>query len=107
MSAPLKWEFPGGKVEPGESARQALEREVREELGIDIDVGEHLGSGEGTVGTRTIHLEVFGAQWTGGKIVLSEHREYGWFGPEELAALDWPEADWPILPAVRRYLSAH
>lgn len=104
MSAPLKWEFPGGKVEPGEAPRDALRREVYEELGIEIDVGKLLGTGFGTVGDRKIHLEVYASHWRTGQIELREHAESGWFDAEALEALDWPDADWPILPAVRQYL---
>lgn len=106
MSHPLKWEFPGGKVEPGESPRDALRRELHEELGLDIEVGDHLGRGEGRLGARKIVLDVYAAEWTGGAITLGEHLEYGWFGPGQLADLDWPEADRPVLPAVRARLEA-
>lgn len=104
MSAPQKWEFPGGKIEPGEAPREALRREVSEELGIEIHVGTLLGTGSGMVDDRTIHLEVYASRWTSGKLELREHSECGWFDADELDRLDWPEADWPILPAVRQHL---
>ena len=106
MSAPLKWEFPGGKVEPGESPEGALRREVREELHIEIEVGHLLGRGEGRVGRdREIRLAVYAATWLSGDLELTEHHELGWFAPDELIDLDWPEADVSILPAVAKYVA--
>jgi 8-oxo-dGTP diphosphatase len=100
----LKWEFPGGKVEPGEAPRDALRRELAEELGIEVEVGELLGRGAGEAGGREILLEVYGGRWVGGEIELREHHELGWFLPEELDGLDWPPADLPIVPAVKAFV---
>lgn len=101
MSHALKWEFPGGKIEPGETAQEALRRELMEELGLEIAVGPFLGRGEGRLGERLILLDVYEARWLGGELTLREHHEHGWFGPREIFDLDWPEADYPILPAIR------
>lgn len=103
-SMPLAWEFPGGKVEPGEPPRDALRRELAEELGIDAEVGELLGEGDGRVGEALIHLEVYACRWVGGELELREHHELGWFLAEELDGLDWPPADLPIVPAVKAYV---
>jgi 8-oxo-dGTP diphosphatase len=105
MSAPLKWEFPGGKVEVDEDPRDALRREVREELDIDIEVQRFLGRGQGRVGQRSILLDVYSAIWIGRTLRLTEHHELGWFTAEELDDLDWPEADYPLLPAVKAAIS--
>jgi UPF0271 protein len=109
MSMSGKWEFPGGKVESGESPAGALAREVREELGVAIEVGERIGRGTSLQaranGGLRIVLEVFAARRVDGEIRLTQHEEGGWFTAEELATLDWPEADLPILPALAFRLS--
>jgi 8-oxo-dGTP diphosphatase len=101
------WEFPGGKVEPGESPEAALVREFREELGLDVRVSEFLGSGQGSAEGRSIRLlvyrvERFGFQEPVGRV----HEAFGWFRAEELSSLAWPEADRPLLPALMRCLEA-
>ncbi len=104
MSAAGKWEFPGGKVEPGESFGEALVREIAEELGIEIAVGHHLGRGE----ARTLHyaivLDVYSATLTTGTPRPTEHAELRWLGADELSNLDWAEADIPVLPKVAAWL---
>ncbi len=105
MSMAGKWEFPGGKVEPEEEPRAALAREVAEELGLAVDVGDCIGRGTALHGGRRIVLDVYAARRTGGELRLHEHEQHGWFGGGELAALDWPEADLPILPALARRLA--
>ena len=100
MTMPGKWESPGGKVEEGEEPEAALSREIAEELGLEVEVGERLGRGTSLHDGRRIVLEVFLVRRTGGELRLVEHEEHGWFGPEAVAALDWPEADLPVLPAL-------
>jgi len=104
MSMAGKWEFPGGKVEPGESPQAALVREVAEELELSIELGELLGRGEAEDGERRIVLDVWLARRVTGEPVSHEHDALGWFGPDELADLDWPEADLPLLPGLARVL---
>lgn len=104
MSEAGRWEFPGGKVEPRESPQAALVREIREELGTAIAVGAWLGRGEAIVGGRAIVLDVYAATREGGDPEPREHAALRWIGADEIGALDWPEADRPILPFLRRVL---
>ena len=105
MENPLEWEFPGGKVKPGEDPRRALVREIREELAVEIAVGELLGATTHRQTDRIIHLAVYSATITGGRIELAEHRSYGWFGSDELDALAWSPADRPLLGPLKRRLT--
>jgi UPF0271 protein len=100
-----KWEFPGGKVEEGENQHEALVRELREELGVVVEPAERIGRGTSLHDGRRIVLEVFEVRRVGGELTLHEHEEHGWFRAGELAALDWPEADLPVLPALVRRLA--
>lgn len=94
-----KWEFPGGKVEHGESAVEALRREILEELAIDIQVTVELTSDETRVGERTIRLTCFRAVLTGlAPASSSDHDRLEWVHLHDLPAYGWAEPD---LPAVR------
>lgn len=99
-----KWEFPGGKVEPGESPTAALAREITEELGLEINVGQLLAHGTATVGTRLISLDVYAATITAGTLALREHAQIAWTTADDLPNFDWAEADVPCLPAVAAWL---
>src|SRR5687768_12762622 len=78
MPLPLKWEFPGGKVEQGETAEQSLIREIKEELGVSIRITASLSPGIHSYGTKTIRLIPFICHITEGKITLYEHQDYRW-----------------------------
>jgi 8-oxo-dGTP diphosphatase len=75
MSLAGSWEFPGGKVEPDESSGSALIRELREELGLEVDVGPWIGRGESIVGDREIMLDVYYASLIRGEPHPMEHSE--------------------------------
>jgi 8-oxo-dGTP diphosphatase len=92
-----KWEFPGGKIEPGESGPQALQREIREELGIEIEVGAALPRVVHDYGTFTIALVPFVCRAAAGEPHPHEHAAVLWCRPTEIAALDLADADRPVL----------
>ena len=93
----LKWEFPGGKVEVGESREEALVREIREELSVDIEVSEFFMTVEHTYPDFHLTMHVFKCVLDQGEITLNEHVDMKWLKVEELDQLDWAEADIPIV----------
>lgn len=100
----LKWEFPGGKVEAGEKAAEALARELTEELGIRARVGEEITQYVFAYpGKEPIRLIFFAVrEWEG----ALENRQFAameWCAPEELGRLDFLEGDLPVLPLLARY----
>ena len=101
----MKWEFPGGKVETGESAQEALKREIREELGISIQVGQSLGTFVTPQDNYLIQLECYWCISVDRQVSLTSHDEAGWFDPSELQLLDWALPDVPVLEVVLRTLS--
>lgn len=103
MNMPLKWEFPGGKMDPGETPEGCLIREIHEELGITIRVGCSLPISTHQYPAITITLYPFICSIESGEIVLHEHSDIDWLTPNELYTLDWAEADLPVIAA---YLSA-
>ena len=102
MTLPLKWEFPGGKIEPDETPEACLIREIKEELDISIQIEKPLPSNIHTYPNITIQLIPFICKHIGRNILLKEHAEFRWLHKNELLALDWADADVPI---VKHYLN--
>ena len=98
-----RWEFPGGKVEPGETDAQALARECAEELGVRVEVGERVGPDVPLARGRAV-LRVFAVTLLGGDVPQAlEHSSMRWLGVDELDSVPWLPADRPIveeLPAL-------
>ena len=95
-----KWEFPGGKVEVGESREEALVREIREELSVDIEVSEFLMTVEHTYPDFHLTMHVFKCVLDQGEISLNEHVELKWLSVDELDQLDWAAADIPVVKSL-------
>lgn len=100
MSMPMKWEFPGGKIEPTETEMECIKREIREELGIEIEVQERLTPSIHQYPCFTIELIPYTAHYLCGDLNLKEHNSYVLMNCDELDRLDWAEADWAIVREV-------
>lgn len=104
MALPLKWEFPGGKVEAGENAEDCLLREINEELNIHIKIIRPLKPNRHLYPSgKEIYLIPFVCTYKGGSLLLTEHAAFKWVQKDELSALDWAEADIPIVQAYINY----
>ncbi|MDO9585312.1 MAG: (deoxy)nucleoside triphosphate pyrophosphohydrolase [Syntrophales bacterium] len=97
MNLPLKWEFPGGKIDPDESPEECLVRELVEEMGINIAVGQALKPLTHNYPTFSVSLYPFICTITSGAIRLHEHNAIDWLPPVKLYSLDWAEADLPVI----------
>ena len=95
-----KWEFPGGKIEVGETREEALVREIKEELDSDIVVDKYLMSVEHDYPTFHITMHAYLCTLVKGELTLKEHNDSIWLTKEELLSLDWADADKPIVNKV-------
>lgn len=91
------WEFPGGKVEEGESPEQSLVREMREEFCIDMEVVEFFASSLFAYEKGTIRLLTYFCSWVAGELWPQVHSDYAWVGSSELADYTFAPADRPLV----------
>lgn len=102
MKTPLKWEFPGGKIEAGESEEECLMREIREELNIAIRILEKWPEVIHSFGeNKQLRLIPFTAEVISGTPIATEHAELRWVERRQLHLLDWADADLPIVKRIQ------
>ena len=99
------WEFPGGKVEPGEAPQDALKREIREELATEIEVGIHINTIEYDYPTFHLSMDCYLCSVLSGKLELLEHENAAWLSKETLHTVAWLPADLSILNKIEKLLS--
>ena len=95
------WEFPGGKVEPGETPQAALKREIMEELETEIEVGDLIETIEYDYPTFHLSMDCFWAEIVKGDLVLREHEAAKWLTKEQLESVGWLPADLGLVEKVR------
>ncbi|BAW97740.1 mutator MutT protein [[Synechococcus] sp. NIES-970] len=96
------WEFPGGKIEPGETVEACIAREIKEEINLDVQVGDRLILIEHNYPKFRVSLHVHWCRPTGGEALAIECQEIRWVKPAELGQYQFPEANQAIIDAIQR-----
>ena len=97
------WEFPGGKIEPGETSREALVREIKEELDIEIEVKDFLETVE-YYPEFHLSMDCFFCTIKSGELVLKEHEAAKWLTAETLDSVDWLPADQALVQSIKKHM---
>ena len=98
------WEFPGGKVDPGETPEECLRRELFEEFGIDTEINDFICSSEYTYPHGAIELLVYKVTYISGEFHLTDHDEIKWITPQDFSEYDFAPAD---IPVVNKLMTDH
>ena len=96
------WEFPGGKIEEGETAREAIVREIREELDTKIQVGDRIDTIEYDYPAFHLSMDCFWCEVLNGDLVLKEHEAAKWLTKEKLNEVEWLPADITLIEEIRK-----
>lgn len=100
------WEFPGGKIEPGETSRQALVREIQEELDTEIKVGGFIDTVEYDYPTFHLSMDCYWCEIIQGNLELKEHEAARWLAREELFSVDWLPADVDLVEKIAKLMES-